>query len=114
MSSKLRWLLVLVISLAVSSGWIGAQERPGPKRGPGFGKGRGAGKGGGPGGDMRADQDVFHFLLEHHAEIRRSVERLPKGVSTRTESDNPQVAAKIQEHVAAMKRCVESGSGLRF
>lgn len=63
---------------------------------------------------MRADQDVFHFLLEHHAEIRRSVERLPKGVSTRTESDNPQVAAKIQEHVAAMKRRVESGSGLRF
>lgn len=75
---------------------------------------RGAGAGRGPDAEMRADQDVFHFLLEHHAKIRRSVQHLDDGVETVTESDDPQVAAKIQEHVASMHRRVVEGRGLRF
>jgi SAM-dependent methyltransferase/intracellular sulfur oxidation DsrE/DsrF family protein len=82
--------------------------------GRGLGRGRGAGVGRGPGPEMRADQDIFHFLLTHHGEIRRSVKRLDNGVETLTESDNPEVAAKIQEHVASMHDRVKEGRGLRF
>lgn len=78
------------------------------------GRGRGRGMGRGPGPEMRADQDVFHFLLDHHAEIRRSVKRLDNGVETLTESDNKEVATKIQEHVASMHGRVKEGRGLRF
>ncbi len=63
---------------------------------------------------MRQDQDVFHYLLEHHQSIRREVKNLPDGVETLTESDSPEVAAKIQEHVAAMHARVKTGRGLRF
>lgn len=81
-----------------------AQPRPG----------RGRGMGRGPGPEMRADQEVFHFLLDHHTEIRRSVKRLENGVETLTESDNPKVATKIQEHVASMHQRIKDGRGLRF
>jgi ubiquinone/menaquinone biosynthesis C-methylase UbiE/intracellular sulfur oxidation DsrE/DsrF family protein len=76
--------------------------------------GRGRGMGRGPGPEMRADQDVFHFLLDHHAEIRRSVKRLENGVETLTESDNKEVATKIQEHVASMHQRIKDGRGFRF
>jgi ubiquinone/menaquinone biosynthesis C-methylase UbiE/intracellular sulfur oxidation DsrE/DsrF family protein len=85
-------------------------------RGPGRGRGRGMGRGIGRGPDtaMRADQDVFHYLLDHHAAIRREVKLLDNGVETVTESDDADVTAKIQEHVAAMQGRMKSGSGLRF
>lgn len=76
--------------------------------------GRGRGMGRGLGFEMRTDQGIFHFLLDHHKEIRRSVKRLDNGVETLTESDNKDVAAKIQEHVASMHGRVKEGRGLRF
>ena len=89
-----------------------ADKQSAAPRGPGRGRGMGLGRG--PGVDMRADQDVFHYLLEHHAQIRRSVKQLDDGVETLTESDNPEVAGKIQEHVASMHKRVKEGRGLRF
>jgi ubiquinone/menaquinone biosynthesis C-methylase UbiE/intracellular sulfur oxidation DsrE/DsrF family protein len=85
-------------------------------RGPGRGRGRGMGRGMGRGPDaaMRADQDVFHYLLDRHVAIRREVKLLDNGVETVTESDDADVSAKIQEHVAAMQGRMKSGSGLRF
>lgn len=82
--------------------------------GPGRGLGMGRGMGRGPNPQMRADQEVFHYLLDHHAQIRRTVKTLDNGVETVTESDNPEVAKKIQEHVAAMHERVKSGHGLRY
>ena len=79
---------------------------------PGPGRGRGMGRR--PGPDMRVDQDVFHYLLEHHADIRRSVKRLDNGVETLTESDRRELTAKIQEHVASMHQRIKEGRGLRF
>jgi len=71
-------------------------------------------KGKGPNPEMMADQAVFHYLLEHHKEIRRTVKRLDNGVETLTESDKPEVASKIQEHIAAMHKRVKDGRGLRY
>ena len=89
---------------------------PGRNRGRGMGAGRGAGGGRGMGPDaaMRADQDVFHYLLERHELIRREVKNLDNGVETITESDDKAVAARIQEHVEAMHERVKAGRGLRF
>jgi ubiquinone/menaquinone biosynthesis C-methylase UbiE/intracellular sulfur oxidation DsrE/DsrF family protein len=87
-------------------------HRGGPGRGRGRGMGRGMGRG--PDAAMRADQDVFHYLLDRHAAIRRDVKLLDNGVETITESDDADVTAKIQEHVAAMQGRMKSGSGLRF
>ena len=75
-------------------------------------RGRGMGRGTGP--DMRQDQEVFHFLLAHHTEIRRSIQRLDNGVETLTESDNPEVAVKLQAHATAMHQRIKDGRGLRF
>lgn len=87
-------------------------------RGPGFGRGRGFGPGGrfgfgrgaGAGHDdqFATDHEVFFFLLDNRKEIRRKVTNLPDGIETLTESDNPEVAGKIQEHVAAMYERVEN------
>jgi intracellular sulfur oxidation DsrE/DsrF family protein len=63
---------------------------------------------------MRRDMEVFHHLLENHHDIRRSVKNLETGVETLTESDNPEIATKIQEHVVAMQKRIEEGRGLRF
>ena len=93
-------------------------DEPAPAQGPPWGMGRGRGpgfgRGRGPGAAMRADQDVFHYLLGHHADIRRTVTRTDNGVETLTESDQPEVAKKIQEHVAAMHKRVQEGRGLRY
>jgi len=72
------------------------------------GRGRGP-MGKGPGGDpaFAADRELFHQLLRHRAAIRREVKRTEHGVETLTESDDPDVAALIQKHVASMKKRVE-------
>jgi hypothetical protein len=74
-----------------------------------------AGKG--PGGKDPAfvnDRDTFHFLLENHKAIKRTVKMLENGVETVTESEKPEVAKKIQEHVPAMYERLKSGSGVRY
>lgn len=88
-------------------------------QGRGFRGGRG-GHGGpwrgghGPDANFVADRDDFHYLLEHHDEIRRDVKELKNGVRTVTESDNQEVAAKIQKHVAAMYQRVEHERPIRM
>jgi hypothetical protein len=48
--------------------------------------------------DMRTVMELF---AKHNA-IRRTVEELPNGIRTTTESDDPRVAALLQAHVASM------------
>jgi hypothetical protein len=93
--------LVLGAALLASSG----EARP-----PWAGQGGGPhGQGGGRGAPAAGDRAVFHFLLEHRGEIARTVRATDDGVETVTESDDPAVAAKIQEHVRAMKSRLEEG-----
>lgn len=61
-----------------------------------------------------ADRDTFHFLLENHKAIRRTVKKLDNGVETITESDKEEVAKKIREHVPAMYERLKSGKGVRY
>lgn len=56
-----------------------------------------------------ADMELFHALIGSRAAIRRTVTRLPDGVDTVTESDDPAVAAQIRAHVAAMSARVATG-----
>jgi hypothetical protein len=95
-------LLVAVPAILLSFGVSG--PAPGQQ-----GKGK---QGGGPA--MKADREVFHFLLDNRKDIRRSVKKLDDGVSTVTESDRAEVAIKIQEHVAAMHRRVKNGQGIHL
>jgi hypothetical protein len=83
-----------------------AQPKKFPQ-GPPFGQGRGMGRGRGMDEHFEEDHEVFFYLLEHREKIRREVTKTDTGVSTLTESDDPDVAAKIQEHVWAMHRRIE-------
>jgi hypothetical protein len=49
----------------------------------------------------------LHDLFSNHDKIKRTVTNLPDGIRTVTESDDPQVAATIQKHVAEMGKRVE-------
>ncbi len=72
------------------------------------------GTGAGKDANFAADRDVFHFLLANRADIKRTVKGTKTGVETVTESDKPEVAKKIQEHVAAMHERVKSGKGIHL
>jgi hypothetical protein len=74
-------------------------------------KGQGQAQGKGRGRqdkDFAPDREVFHFLLANHDKIRREVKQLDNGVETLTESDDAEISKKIQEHVAAMYKRVET------
>ena len=51
----------------------------------------------------------IHALLANHDRIKRTVTNLPNGIRTVTESDDPQIAALIKTHVAAMGKRVRAG-----
>jgi hypothetical protein len=57
---------------------------------------------------------VFQFLLTNHEKIRRTVKELPNGVETLTESDTPDVAAKIKEHVEWMSVRIKDAKPIRM
>ena len=60
-------------------------------------------------GGSAADMDLVHELLFNNTKIRRSVIKLPDGIRTVTESDDPQVAQAIKAHVASMSQRLEDG-----
>lgn len=64
--------------------------------------------------EQQDDRDVFHYLLDHRADITRKVTKVADGVETITESMNAEVAGKIKEHVTAMHRRVKEGRGIHL
>src|SRR5512144_2384154 len=52
---------------------------------------------------------VIHTLFSNHERIKRSVTNLPDGIRTLTESDDPQVAELLKQHVGSMHRRVDAG-----
>jgi len=86
-------------------------EEPAPAQ-QGFGRGRGRGQWDDP--RFIEDRKWFQFLLANRAKITRTITRTEKGVDTLTESDDPEVAAGIQIHVAAMHARVKEGRGIHM
>jgi hypothetical protein len=60
------------------------------------------------------DRDVFHFLLANKDKIKRTVKELDNGVETLTESTDPEIVSKLQEHVASMYRRVHDVRPIRM
>lgn len=60
-----------------------------------------------------SDTRTIHRLFADSKAIRRSVKVLPNGFEALTESRDPAVAARIQEHVAAMKVRMAKGQPIR-
>jgi hypothetical protein len=58
--------------------------------------------------DHMADMGLIHELLDNGAKVRRTVTPRPDGVMTVTESDDPELARKIQAHVDSMYARVTS------
>lgn len=56
----------------------------------------------GPDNAFGSDMSVVHEMLADHNKINRTVTKLPNGIRTLTESDDPQVAKEIKDHVASM------------
>jgi len=59
------------------------------------------------------DRETFHFLLQNHEKISRTVEEIDDGVLTTTTSEDPGIAEGIRAHVRQMEQRMESGAGLR-
>jgi len=63
------------------------------------------------GGDaaFAADMELVHQLVTNNRAITRTVEHLPNGIRTLTQSDVPAIAGFIQAHVASMEKRLEEG-----
>ena len=57
-----------------------------------------------------ADMQLYMEMFARHHEIRRTVEEIPGGVRTTTESDSPDLAAQLQSHVSSMYSRLEQGA----
>ncbi len=113
---KLSALVLVTVAIMVNA----AQAQPGPGRGQGFRGGRGQGlQDRGQRAEQLddrhdADREVFQFLLNNHDKIKRTVKELPNGVETLTESDSPEIAGKIKEHVEWMADRIKTASPIRI
>jgi hypothetical protein len=57
-----------------------------------------------------ADMSTYMDLFNRHTELRRTVEVIPGGVRTTTESDSPELIAQLQAHVSSMYAHLERGA----
>jgi hypothetical protein len=57
----------------------------------------------------QAQLQVIHTMFVNHDRIKRTVENLPNGIRTVTESDDPTLAGLIKKHVAEMGNRVAAG-----
>lgn len=57
-----------------------------------------------------ADMQTYMDMFARHNEIRRTVEEIPGGVRTTTESLSPDLAAQLQAHVSSMYSRLGQGS----
>ncbi|MCA1789294.1 MAG: hypothetical protein LC667_05380, partial [Thioalkalivibrio sp.] len=56
-----------------------------------------------------ADMQIVHELVTNNRAITRTVEHLPNGIRTVTESSSPAIAGYINAHVASMEKRLEEG-----
>ena len=66
------------------------------------GQGGGMMSGGMMGSATSADMSLYMDLFNRHTEIHRTVEEVPGGIRTITESDAPDLVVQLQSHVSSM------------
>ncbi|MGB0878746.1 MAG: hypothetical protein ACPGXI_17050 [Mycobacterium sp.] len=64
----------------------------------------------GMGGVASAEMSQYMNMFRRHGELRRSVEDIPGGVRTTTESSAPDLVAELQSHVSAMFSHLDQGA----
>jgi len=91
-------------------------DHAGAGHGPMMGQGMGGGMGSGPVGmlttqdaNSATDMGLVMNLVHNNTRIRRSVTKLPDGIRTVTESDDPKIAQDIKAHVASMSGRLQEG-----
>jgi hypothetical protein len=62
------------------------------------------------GGVSGMEMSTYMEMFNRHTELRRTVEDIPGGVRTTTESDSPDLVAQLQGHVSAMYSHVAEGA----
>jgi hypothetical protein len=62
------------------------------------------------GGTNDMDMSTYMEMFSRHTELRRTVEDIPGGVRTTTESDSPDLVAQLQGHVSTMYSHLEQHS----
>jgi hypothetical protein len=65
---------------------------------------------GGMMGASPADMSLYMDMFNRHTEITRTVEEIPGGVRTTTQSNAPDLAAQLHAHVSSMYAHVDQGS----
>jgi hypothetical protein len=66
--------------------------------------------GGGMMGVDMADMSRYMDMFNRHQQISRTVEEIPGGVRTTTQSDSPDLAAQLHAHVSSMYSHVDRGA----
>jgi hypothetical protein len=61
------------------------------------------------GGTDSVDMSRYMEMFARHQEISRTVDEIPGGVRTSTESNVPELAAELQEHVSTMYARLDQG-----
>jgi hypothetical protein len=66
--------------------------------------------GGGMMGATPADMSLYMDMFNRHSEINRTVEEIPGGIRTTTQSNSPDLVAQLQAHVSSMYAHVDQGA----
>lgn len=62
------------------------------------------------GGVSGTDMDRYMTMFARHTELRRTVENIPGGIRTTTESDAPDLVAQLHAHVSSMYQHLDQGA----
>jgi len=65
---------------------------------------------GGMMGASPADMSLYMEMFNRHSEITRTVEEIPGGIRTTTQSNSPDLVAQLQAHVSSMYSHVDRGA----
>lgn len=76
-------------------------------------EGRGGEHGAMGSGSRQPAMQNAHFLIDNHEHLKRTVEEIPKGVRTRTLADDPELTARLREHVRQMAELLDEGGSVR-
>ena len=66
--------------------------------------------GGGMMGATPADMSLYMDMFNRHSEITRTVEEIPGGIRTTTQSTSPDLVAQLQAHVSSMYSHLDQGA----